>query len=123
MNIADGLREARKRAGMSIDDVAMATGFLSCEIAGYENGTHVPLVMDLISISRVLNFTISWPLGTINGANSSEGAAIFLNKPLYLEESGEAANWRHGAPCSQLFGVYWHYYRVKHVRMMEARNG
>lgn len=111
MNIAEGLKAARERAGMSLDDVASNAGLSFCEIRDFELDEYPPTTLQLLALSRVLDFEISWP---VSGGGNIE---IILDDPIYLEESGDAAEWRHGTPCSPLFGVYWHYYRVKHARM------
>lgn len=97
MNIAEGLKAARERAGMSLDDVAYSAGMSFSDVRDFECGECYPSRSELIALSRVLDFAISWPMG--NPDNSA--IEIVLGEPYYLEEHGEAAEWRHGGEITR----------------------
>ena len=86
--IGQQLQEARKRPGMSTDDVAIAAGITFSDLRDYECGERLPTVDEALRLAQVLPIRVDWSL--------SDGL-----KGIYAK---------------RLNGVYWSYYRNVHRR-------
>lgn len=91
LEIGQQLQEARKRLGLSRDDVAIAVGMAFSGLRDYESGERIPTVDEALRLAQVLPIRVDWSM-----SNGLEG--------IYTK---------------RLNGVYWHYYRVKHTRAYE----
>lgn len=86
--IGQKIKEARKRAGLTQDDLADAIGLKSknCLISRWENGQRNPKIDSLIRICKVLGITIDYFL-----PNECLYPECVLSKSMTLNEYQEAA--------------------------------
>jgi transcriptional regulator with XRE-family HTH domain len=60
--IAQRLREARQKAGLSVHDINQITGISTGNISGWEKGKYLPGANALISLSKLYNVATDWIL-------------------------------------------------------------
>ncbi len=91
-SLAEGLREERTRAGLTLDQLAQRADLSTAHLSRLESGDRQPSVAALISLSRALGVSMSTLLGERRGA-----PAIATYPP---ERATHEANGLTIAPCS-----------------------
>ena len=91
-SLAEGLREERTRAGLTLEQLAQRADLSTAHLSRLESGDRQPSVAALISLSRALGVSMSTLLGERRGAPA---IAAYLPERVTHEANGLTI-----APCS-----------------------
>lgn len=64
--VAARIREARKAADLSQEDLGAKIGMSKVGFGHYERGTHLPSLWQMLELSRILGRPVTWFLGIVS---------------------------------------------------------